>query len=106
MIKWVKKEYDIKDMEEKSIVIEVKRQKYILDDLDEMLENAEMYGWSYIFEDDSFYIEYTDGTYYEANVFGEYGVYKKKGIARIIWTNAYDTQVYGAYEVNEYGNVS
>ena len=35
-----------------------------------------------------------------------YGIYEKKGIVRIIYVNANDTQVYGRYEVNEYGNVS
>lgn len=101
-----KRLYDIKDFEEKSIVWETKRQKDILDILDEMIENAEIYGWDYMFEDDSFYIEYKDGKTYEANECGEYGTYKKKGIARIIYVNANDTQVYGKYEVNEYGNVS
>lgn len=101
-----KKIYNIKDIDEKSIVFETKRQKDILDILDEMLENAETLGFSYIFEDDSFYIEYTDGKTYEANWCGEYGTYKKKGIARIIYVNANDTQVFGEYEVNEYGNVS
>ena len=43
-----KKLYDIKDFEEKSIVYETRRQKDILDILDEMLENAEMFGWAYI----------------------------------------------------------
>ena len=98
--------YDIKDMEEKSIVYETNRQKDILDILDEMIENAEQFGWSYIFEDDSFYIEYADGSTYEANEGGEYGVYKKRNIKRIIYVNANDTQVYGEYEVNEYGNVA
>lgn len=102
----IKKIYDIKGMEEKSIVYETKRQKDILDVLDEMIENAKQYGWAYIFEDDSFYIEYTDGTSYTAHECGEYGTYKKKGIARIIYVNANDTQVYGDYEVNEWGNVS
>lgn len=102
----IKKIYDIKGMEEKSIVYEIKRQKDILDVLDEMIENAKQYGWAYIFEDDSFYIEYTDGTTYNAHECGEYGTYKKKGIAKIIWVNANDTQVYGDYEVNEWGNVS
>ena len=76
-------EYDInvKGIEFKSLVIETNRQKDILDILDEMLENAETFGWSYVFEDDSFYIEYTDGTTYEALQYGE-------------------------YEVNEYGNVA
>lgn len=101
-----KKLYDIKDFEEKSIVYETKRQKDILDILDEMIENAEIYGWAYMFEYDSFYIEYKDGKTYEANECGEYGTYKKKGIERIIYVNANDTQVYGKYEVNEYGNVS
>ena len=106
MINMIKKLYPIKDFDEKSIVYETKRQKDILDILDEMLENAEIYGWSYIFENDSFYIEYADGKTYEANECGEYGVYKKKSITRIIYVNANDTQVYGEYKVNEYGNVS
>lgn len=101
-----KRLYDIKDFEEKSIVYETKRQKDILDVLDEMIENAEIFGWAYIFEDDSFYIEYKDGKTYEANECGEWGTYKKKSIERIIYVNANDTQVYGKYEVNEYGNVS
>lgn len=101
-----KKLYDIKDFEEKSIVYETKRQKDILDILDEMIENAEIYEWAYMFEDDSFYIEYKDGKTYEANECGEYGTYKKKGIERIIYVNENDTQVYGKYKVNEYGNVS
>ena len=102
-----KVEYDIKDMDFKSIVYETKRQKDILDVLDELIENAEIseYGWIYIFEDESFYIEYTDGTTYEANWSGEYGVYKKRGIKRIIYINPNDTQVYGEYNVNQYGNV-
>lgn len=102
----VKKLYDIKDFEEKSIVYETKRQKDLLDILDEMLENAEQFGWAYTFEDDSFFIEYKDGSIYDASEIGEYGVYKKKGIERIIYANANDTQVYGCYEVSEYGNVS
>ncbi|MFQ9515304.1 MAG: hypothetical protein ACLRZ9_05700 [Eubacterium sp.] len=102
-----KKLYDIKDFEDyKSIVYETRRQKDILDILDEMIENASDFGWSYIFEDSSFYIEYADGSTYEAHECGEYGTYKKKGIARIIYVNANDTQVFGKYEVNEYGNVT
>lgn len=101
-----KKLYDIKDFDEKSIVWETKRQKDILSILDEMLENAQDFGWFYTFADDSFYIEYTDGATYEAGSCGEYGNYRKKGISRIIYTNSYDTQVYGAYDVNEYGIVS
>ena len=100
------REYDIKDFEMKSVVWETSKQKDILVCLDEMLENAEQFGWPYIFEDDSFYIEYADGTTYEANECGEYGIYKKRNIKRIIWVNAMDTGVYGEYEVNEYGNVS
>lgn len=99
-------EYEIKDLDMKATVWETNRQKDILDVLDEMIENAEQFGWAYIFEDNSFYIEYTDDTTYEANECGEYGTYKKKGIKRIIYNNANDTQVYGSYEVNEYGNVS
>ena len=103
-----KVEYDInvKGIEFKALVIETNRQKDILDILDEMIENADTYGWSYIFEDDSFYIEYTDGTTYEALECGEYGTYKKRNIKRIIHVNANDTMVYGEYEVNEYGNVA
>mgnify|MGYP007102569605 CR=1 FL=1 len=89
-----------------SIVYETKRQKDILDVLDCLFDNSEQYGWAYTFEDDSFFIEYTDGTTYEASECGEYGIYKKKGIKKIIYVNANDTQVYGGYEVNEYGNVA
>lgn len=101
-----KKLYDIKDFDMKSIVYETKRQKDILDVLDEMLENAELFGWAYIFENDSFYIEYTDGSTYYVGESEEDGVYKKRGISRIIYSNANDTWVYGPYEVNEYGIVS
>lgn len=102
----IKKEYSIKDFDEKAIVWEAKRQKDILEILDEALENVEEFGWEHIFQDDSFYIEYADGTTYTADFMGECGIYKKKGIERIIYTNCTDTQVYGDYEVNEYGNVS
>lgn len=106
MTKFKEKLYNVKDFDGKSIVLETIRKKDILSTLDEMIENAEHFGWAHIFEDDSFYIEYTDGKTYEAGPCGEYGVYKKKGISRIIYVNPYDTQVFGQYEVNEYGNVS
>lgn len=102
-----KVEYDIIDIDDiKSVVYETNKQKEILTVLDEMIENSNIYGWKYIFEDDSFYIEYKDGSTYEANCFGEYGTYKKKNIDRIIYVNASDTWVYGKYDVNEYGIVS
>ena len=88
-----------------SVVYETKKQKDILDVLDDMIENAREYGWSYTFEDEHFSIEYTDGTTYVAGEGGEYGTYKKRNIKRIIYENANDTWVYGDYEVNEYGNV-
>lgn len=69
---------DTAGLEFTSLVYETKRQKDILYILDEMLENAEHYGWAYTFEDTSFYIEYADGTTYEANEWGAYGVYKKE----------------------------
>ena len=105
-MKKVEYEINIEGIELKSVVYETKKQKDILDVLDEMLENAREYGWEYTFEDDQFYIEYTDGTKYEAGEYGEYGTYKKRNIKRIIYVNANDTQVYGDYEVNEYGNVA
>lgn len=101
----MKKEYSIKDYDGYSIVYETKKQKDILDILDELIENAETYGWEYIFEDNSFRIEYTDGSEYEANDLGSYGKYRKKGISRIIYVNANDTQVFGSYSVNDYGNI-
>ena len=104
----VKKIYVVPDTNEGSVVYETRRQKDILDILDildEILENADQFGWNYVFEDKSFYIEYIKGTIYEANENGECGVYKKKGIRRIIYTSANDTQVFGDYTVNEYGNV-
>ena len=100
------KKYEIKDLVgEKSVVWEIKRQKDILDILDEMLENAKTFGWHYIFEDDSFFIEYKDGKTYGVNEYGAEGKYKKKGIKRIIYVNSNDTQVYGKYEVDDYGIV-
>ena len=101
-----KKLYDIQGIDDvKSIVYETKRQKDILDVLDEMIENAETFGWAYTFENVGFYIEYADGSSYTANEFGEYGLYKKRSITKIIYVNENDTQVFGKYEVNEYGNV-
>lgn len=97
---------NIDGIELQSVVYETKKQKDILDILDEMIENSNAYGWSYIFEDVSFYVEYTDGSTYEAGEYGEYGKYIKRNIKRIIYTNANDTQVYGEYSVNEYGNVA
>lgn len=102
-------EYDIKGCDDiKSIVIETKRQKDILEILDERLENVRDYGyeWKKIFKDDTFRIEYNNGTMYQADELGEEGVYKKKGIKRIIYINPMDTQVFGDYEVNEYGSIS
>lgn len=89
-----------------STVYETLKQKDILDVLDEMLENAEEYGLSYIFSDSSFFIEYKNGETYDVLESGEYGTYKKKGIKGILYVNAEDTWVYGNYTVNEYGNVS
>ena len=106
---WKIVEYDIKDFDDiKSVVVETKRQKDILEILDEKIENVRdyCYEWKKIFEDDTFRIEYNDGTMYEADSLGEEGVYKKKGIKRIIYINPMDTWVFGDYEINEYGNVS
>lgn len=100
-----KKLYSIEGMEEKSIVYETKRQRDILDVLDEMLEGVDTFGWEYTFEDDSFFIEYKDSSTYSADFFEECGKYKKKGIKRIIYTNVHDTMVYGEYNVNEFGDV-
>lgn len=105
-MKKVEYEINIEGIELKSVVYETKKQKDILDVLDDMIENAREYGWSYTFEDDHFSIEYTDGTAYEAGEGGEYGIYKKRNIKRAIYVNANDTWVYGNYEVNEYGNVA
>lgn len=98
--------YKIIDFEMLVIVNETKVQKDILGYLDEMLECAEDNGWDYTFSDDIFYIEYKDGSTYEAGPAGEYGKYKKKGISRIIWNNAFDTWVYGDYTINEWGCIS
>ena len=59
-----------------------------------------------VFAYSRFYIEYKDGTTYEANEDGDYGKYSKRNIVKIIYENENDTMVYGAYEVNEYGIVS
>ena len=104
----IKKEYSIKDDEETSVVFETKRQKDILSILDEMLEIEKLFPNSNIFEDDFFYIEYTDGTSFVKSEFIEDGIYRyrKKGIQKIVYTNSADTWVYGQYQVNEYGIVS
>lgn len=87
-------------------ILTTTRQKDILDTLDEMIENAERYGWDYIFSDASFIIEYKDGTTYQADVITNEGTYKKRNISRIIYTNENDIQVYGNYEINKYGYVA
>lgn len=97
--------FDVDGIAGESVVYETKRQKDILQVLEELVENSEIYGWFSVFDGESFYIEYLDGTTYEASDCGEYGIYKKKGIKRIIYANPNDTQVYGDYEVSEYGNV-
>ena len=102
----IKKEYSIKDDEETSVVFETKRQKDILSILDEMLEIEKLFPNSNIFEDDFFYIEYTDGTNFVKSEFIEDGIYRKKGIQKIVYTNSADTWAYGQYQVNEYGIVS
>lgn len=86
-------------------ILTTTRQKDILDVLDEMIENAEHYGWDYIFSDARFVIEYKDGTTYEVDAITNEGTYKKRNISRIIYTNENDIQVYGNYEINEYGYV-
>lgn len=101
----IKREYETGIEDIKSIVYETNRQKDITDILDEMIENAEEYGWGYTFADDSFYIEYADGTTYEAGEMTDEGNYKKRNIIKMIYTNANDTVVYGDYKVNEYGIV-
>lgn len=100
-------EYPIADLPElKSVVWECTRQKDILCILDEMLDKVNTFGWSYIFADDSFYIEYKDGSTYSADYSGEYGIYQKRNIHRIIYVNDNDTQVYGDYYIDELGIVS
>ena len=101
------KEYEINDMDGiTSTVEECSTQKEILNLLDEMLDNVNNgYDWNYEFENDSFYIEYNDGTSYYAGEYEDLGTYRKKNIHRIIYTNACTTMVYGDYEVNEYGVV-
>ena len=100
-----KKEYFIEDIEMYTTVCECKTQKEILDVLDELLENAELFG-EYVFEDEGFHILYNDGTTYDRLEGIEDGIYKKKNIKAIIYDNCNDTWTYGNYEVNEYGVVS
>lgn len=100
-----KKEYFIEDVEMYSTVYEFDTQKEILAILDELLENAKDFG-EYVFEDEHFSILYNDGTTYDRLEGQEDGTYKKKNIKAIIYENANDTWVYGAYEVNEYGVVT
>lgn len=101
-----KKVYPVKDFDNGITIFECTRQKEILETLNELLENAQQFGLEYIFDDNSFYIEYADGSTYDISACGAYGRYKKRGIKRIIYNNANDTMVYGNYEINEYGCVS
>lgn len=100
-----KKEYFIEDIEMYSTVYVFKTQKEILNVLDEMLENAEIFG-EQVFENDHFSILYNDGSTYDRTDSIEDGTYKKKNIKAIVYTNCNDTWVYGQYEVNEYGVVT
>lgn len=97
---------NVNDVDMDVVIYETKRQKDILDQIDCLLEAADLYGYDYSFSDDYIFIEYKDGTTFEAGSAGIYGAYKKKGIAKIIYVNANDTWVYGKYEVNEYGCVA
>lgn len=103
-------EYPITDMDINVSVFEFKRQKSILDTLDEMLENYNLYEQGILpsnpLEDESFYILYKDGSFYSLGECWEDGVYKKRNIKSIVYDNPCDTWVYGEYEVNEYGVVS
>lgn len=101
----VKKEYLIKDIETHITVWECKKQKEILDVLDELLENAEVLG-EQVFSDEAIHILYKDGTTYDRLEGIEDGIYKKKNIKAIIYDNPGDTWAYGNYEVNEYGVVT
>ena len=104
-------------------VYECKRQKDILDLLDDCLENEKLWlarkelisnqfenvfrGYiSTPFEDDAFHILYTDGSTYDKLDGIEDGIYKKKNIKAIVYDSADGTRVYGAYTVNDYGIVS
>ena len=106
-----KKEYYVADVDTWIDVWETKKQKEILDVLDESLEMEKLWidGNPHVcnpFEDDSFYILYNDGSSYCKMDGIEDGVYKKKNIKAIVYSNACDTWVYGEYEVNEYGIVT
>jgi len=107
-----RKEYPVKDMDVMVTVIEVDRQKDILCVLDELIENDkyfsndDRYKDYNVFMDEAFFILYKDGSYY-SNVDGDVcGVYKKKNIKGIHYSNPVDSQVYGEYEVNEWGCVT
>lgn len=106
------KEFPVKDMDVCVTVIEVDRQKDILCVLDELIENDEYfrnderYVNYNVFMDEAFFILYKDGSYY-SNVDGDVeGIYKKKNIKGIHYSNPEDSQVYGEYEVNEWGCVT
>lgn len=95
--------WHIKDLDLDTTVIVYKKQKPILDILDDMLENdRENPEWD-VFQDDSFFIQYKDGSTFSVDASGTSGRYKKNGIEGIYYSNAGDTQVYGEYEMNEYG---
>jgi len=95
--------WNIKDMDLDTTVIVYKRQKPILDILDDMLENDKEHPEWDVFENDSFFIQYKDGSTFSVDASGSFGKYKKNGIEGICYSNAGDTQFYGEYEMNEYG---
>ena len=99
------KEYFIEDIEMYTTVYKCKTQKEILDVLDELLENAEIFG-EHVFADEAIHILYNDGTTYDRLECIEDGIYKKKNIKAIVYDNPCDTWVYGDYEVNKYGVVT
>lgn len=98
--------YDIQGTDLYSVVCETTKSSDITGQLKCFLENAADLGWDDTFENDTFYIEYKDGTVYEAGPNGEYGKFHQRNITRAIWYNSEDTVVYGTYTVNEFGNVA
>ena len=79
----LKKEYRVENLDISVTVWETKRQKDLLDVLDELLENDKLHPENNVFEDMAFFISYKDGSYY-SNIDGDaQGIYKKKSIIYI-----------------------
>jgi hypothetical protein len=98
------KEYIINDIEAKVIVEIEKRQKDVLDWMDQYTDqmNEEWFDAS----EDVFQILYKDGTIDVIDINYDGHKVRRNNIASIVYNNACTSIIYGSYEINEYGVVN